>query len=44
MASRPGVVDFILERMESAGTVTARRMFGEYGIYCNERLVASRNR
>jgi TfoX/Sxy family transcriptional regulator of competence genes len=26
--------------MESAGTVTARRMFGEYGIYCNERLVA----
>ncbi len=40
MASRHGTVDFIVEQMASAGVVTARKMFGEYAIYCDQRLVA----
>lgn len=40
MASQPGIVEFIVEQMRSAGAVTARKMFGEYAIYCDERLVA----
>ena len=40
MASQPGIVDFIVEQMASAGAVTARKMFGEYAIYCDQRLVA----
>lgn len=33
-------VDFILEQIGAAGTVSARKMFGEYGLYCDGRLVA----
>ncbi len=40
MASQPSTVDFIVEQMRSAGVVTGRKMFGEYAIYCDERLVA----
>ena len=40
MASQPGTVDFIVEQMGSGGAVTARKMFSEYAIYCDGRLVA----
>lgn len=40
MASQTSTMDYIVEQIETAGTVTARKMFGEYAIYCNERLVA----
>ncbi len=40
MASSQGTVDFIVEQMASAGTVSARKMFGEYGIYCDGKMVA----
>jgi TfoX/Sxy family transcriptional regulator of competence genes len=40
MASKQSTVDFIVEQMTGAGTVTARKMFGEYGIYCNGKVVA----
>ena len=40
MASQPTTVDFLVEQMGSAGTVTARKMFGEYALYCDDRLVA----
>ncbi|MGS0895349.1 TfoX/Sxy family protein [Burkholderia stagnalis] len=40
MASSQGTVDFIVEQMAAAGTVSARKMFGEYGIYCDGRMVA----
>jgi len=40
MASDPNAVDFIVEQMGTAGTVTARRMFGEYALYCDGRMVA----
>ena len=41
MPSTQETVDFILEQMSEAGTVTAKKMFGEYGIYCNGKMVAS---
>lgn len=40
MSSSARNVDFILEQIAGAGTVSARKMFGEYGLYCDGRLVA----
>ncbi len=40
MASQQSTVDFILEQIASAGAVSARKMFGEYGIYCDGKMVA----
>ena len=40
MASKQSTVDFILEQMADAGDVSARKMFGEYGVYCGGKLVA----
>lgn len=40
MASRQSCVDFVLEQIAEAGTVSAKKMFGEYGIYCNGKIVA----
>ncbi len=40
MASKQSTIDFILEQVEEAGVVSARKMFGEYAIYCNEKVVA----
>jgi TfoX/Sxy family transcriptional regulator of competence genes len=40
MASSQGNVDYILEQMGGAGPVSARRMFGECGIYCRGTFVA----
>lgn len=33
-------VDYILEQIEQAGSVRARKMFGGYCIYCDEKVVA----
>lgn len=40
MASQQGTVDYVLEQISGAGEVSARQMFGEYGIYCDGRIVA----
>ncbi len=40
MSSSQTTVDFIVEQAADAGVVTARKMFGEYGIYCGGKLVA----
>jgi DNA transformation protein and related proteins len=40
MASTQRNVDFILEQMAEARDVSARKMFGEYAIYCRGKLVA----
>ena len=40
MASKQTTVDFILEQMADAGDVSARKMFGEYGVYCGAKVVA----
>jgi len=40
MASTQKTVDFVLEQIATAGSVSARKMFGEYAIYCGEKTVA----
>lgn len=40
MASDPKTVDFIIDQIAEAGDVSARKMFGEYGVYCDGRMVA----
>lgn len=41
MGSKQSTVDFIVEQIAAAGTVSARKMFGEYGLYCDGKYVAS---
>lgn len=38
MASNQNFVDFVLEQIENAGEITAKKMFGEYGIYADGKL------
>ena len=40
MASDLDFVKFIVDQMEGSGTIRYRKMFGEYAIYCNEKVVA----
>lgn len=40
MASQQKTVDFILDQVANAGSVSARKMFGEYTIYCGGKVVA----
>lgn len=40
MASKQGTVDFLLDQMAPAGALAAKRMFGEYGLYCDGRFFA----
>ncbi len=40
MASKQSTADYILEQIAGAGIVTAKKMFGEYGIYCDGKIVA----
>jgi TfoX/Sxy family transcriptional regulator of competence genes len=39
MASDQSFVEFIVEQIEPAGTVTYRKMFGEYGLYVDGKIV-----
>lgn len=39
MASDQKFVDFVVDQIENAGEITARKMFGEYGIYSNGKIV-----
>ena len=40
MTSRQRTVDYIMDQIAKAGTVYARKMFGEYAIYCDTKVVA----
>ncbi|MDK9707141.1 MAG: TfoX/Sxy family protein [Desulforhopalus sp.] len=40
MASDKSFVDFALEQMAEAGQITCKKMFGEYGVYCDGKIVA----
>ena len=35
MASNPDFVQYILDQCSGAGEITARKMFGDYCVYCN---------
>ncbi|MBI1306671.1 MAG: competence protein TfoX [Bacteroidetes bacterium] len=38
MATDQIFVDYIIEQMPKAGDITAKKMFGEYGIYSNGKI------
>jgi TfoX/Sxy family transcriptional regulator of competence genes len=40
MPSKQSTVNYIIEQIRPAGSITARKMFGEYGIYCDGKVVA----
>ena len=40
MASKQGTVDFLLDQLADAGAATAKKMFGEYGVYLNGKMIA----
>lgn len=40
MSSQQKTVDYIIEQAAGAGTVTAKKMFGEYGMYCDGKIIA----
>jgi TfoX/Sxy family transcriptional regulator of competence genes len=40
VATQQSTVDFIIEQVGGAGQVSARKMFGEYGLYCDGKMVA----
>lgn len=39
MATSQATIDFILDQLGSAGNVSARKMFGEYALYYNGKVV-----
>ena len=39
MASSQRTIDYLLEQAAGAGVVSARRMFGEYALYCDAAVV-----
>ena len=38
MASDQNFVDFVMEQIKITGEITAKKMFGEYGIYADGKL------
>jgi TfoX/Sxy family transcriptional regulator of competence genes len=40
MATEQKTADFLTEQMSAAGNVRNRKMFGEYTVYCDEKVVA----
>ena len=40
MASDKEYVDFVLDQIENAGEITAKKMFGEYGLFSNGKIFA----
>ena len=40
MSTNQKTLDFIIDQISSAGEVSDKKMFGEYGIYCNKKIVA----
>ena len=40
MASKIEFVEYMADQMRDAGTITYKKMFGEYGLYCNGKIFA----
>lgn len=40
MATDRRTVDYIIDQIAGAGAVSARPMFGEYGVYCDGKMIA----
>ncbi|HET7204052.1 MAG TPA: TfoX/Sxy family protein [Steroidobacteraceae bacterium] len=40
MATDPGFVEYVCDQIRGAGSITFRRMFGEYALYADGKVVA----
>jgi TfoX/Sxy family transcriptional regulator of competence genes len=40
MASDLSFVEFVVDQIEDAGEITFKKMFGEYALYCDAKVVA----
>ena len=40
MATSQSMIDYLLDQLRSARNVRARKMFGEYALYCDDKVVA----
>ena len=40
MATSKNILDYLLDQLKSARNVRARKMFGEYALYCDDKVVA----
>lgn len=40
MATKQSTVDFLTDQIAGAGNIRSRKMFGEYALYCDEKVVA----
>jgi TfoX/Sxy family transcriptional regulator of competence genes len=40
VSSDAAFIEFIVDQMSDAGRISSRKMFGEYAIYCDDRVVA----
>lgn len=41
MASKREFAEFIVDQLRDAGSITCKKMFGEYGIYCDGKFFAA---
>lgn len=41
MASREEIVVYFCDQMRGAGEITYRKMFGEYGVYCDGKIIGA---
>ena len=39
MSSQPSFVDYIVDQLSGLNNIRILKMFGEYGLYCNEKIV-----
>lgn len=39
MATEPGMIDYLCDQLAGVGDIRARKMFGDYLIYCNDKPV-----
>jgi DNA transformation protein and related proteins len=39
MATSQSTIDYILDQISGVGIISARKMFGEFALYCNEKVV-----
>lgn len=40
MATKQSTADYLVDQMTGAGDIRIRKMFGEYALYCNDKVVA----
>ena len=41
MSSDKGFVDYVVEQLRDAGSIRSKKMFGEYGLYCDGKYFAA---